>query len=85
MKSDKTTLSASNRRVIRTPNKLISPKEASRILCVTPGTLSVWRSTGRYSLPYIRCGRLIRYKLSDVLSFIENRTQTSTKGYKNGK
>ena len=48
--------------------------EAAQILGVTPGTLSVWRSTRRYPLPYVKVGRLVRYRDSDLLRFIEART-----------
>ena len=36
--------------------KLISPKETAEILGVTEGTLSVWRCTNRYDLPFVKIG-----------------------------
>ena len=57
------------------PNRLLDSNETSSILDVTTGTLAVWRSEKRYDLPYIKVGRLVRYRLSDVLAWLESRTQ----------
>jgi len=54
--------------------KLLTPDQAAEILGVTSHTLAVWRSTGRYSLPYVKAGRLVRYRETDVQRFIEKRT-----------
>ena len=56
------------------PSQLLQPNEVSAAIGVTTGTLSVWRSTGRYGLRYVKCGRLVRYRASDVLNFLEERT-----------
>ena len=44
---------------------LCDDKAAADILDVSPGTLSVWRSTGRYNLPFVKIGRKVRYRKSD--------------------
>ena len=54
---------------------LLTPGQVADILCVSPHTLAVWRSTGRYDLPYIKTGRLVRYKRADLITFIESRTR----------
>lgn len=54
---------------------LLTPEQAADMLCVSPHTLAVWRSTGRYNLAYIKAGRLVRYKLADLIAFIEKRTR----------
>ncbi len=54
--------------------KLLTPDQAAEILGVTTHTLAVWRSTGRYNLPYVKAGRLVRYREPDVQRFIEKRT-----------
>ena len=54
---------------------LLSPAEAAEILGLKVETLSVWRSTKRYPLPFVRIGRSIKYKAEDVLAFIEARTE----------
>ena len=53
---------------------LVDEKVAAKILGVTPGTLSVWRCTRRYPLPYTRIGRAIRYRVEDIERFIQSRT-----------
>ena len=45
---------------------------------MSEGTLSVWRSTGRYDLPFVKIGRKVRYRLGDVMDFIARRTMTHT-------
>jgi len=54
--------------------RLLSRKEAADFLGVKEVTLAVWKSTKRYHLPVIKVGRLVRYRYSDLLDFIERRT-----------
>ncbi|CAK0776061.1 hypothetical protein CCP3SC15_530015 [Gammaproteobacteria bacterium] len=54
--------------------RLLSDAEVSILLGVTVHTLAVWRSTGRYNLPYVKAGHLVRYKESDLEEFIARRT-----------
>ncbi len=61
--------------------RLLSRNEAAEILGTTSGTLAVWASTKRYNLPFIKIGRLVKYKKSDLLDFIEKNTRTQTSGY----
>ena len=56
------------------PDRLLTEDETANLLAVAPQTLSVWRSTKRYGLRYSKIGRNVRYKLSDVMAFIESRT-----------
>ena len=53
--------------------KLLTPEEVSELLGVAPHTLAVWRSEGRYNLPYMKTGRLVRYQEKDVERFIADR------------
>jgi excisionase family DNA binding protein len=57
---------------------LLSTEEAARQLGVTPGTLTVWRATRRYPLRFIKVGRKVRYRASDLEDFLEARTQSGT-------
>lgn len=58
---------------------LLSEKQAAQILCVKPGTLSVWRSTKRYpDLRFAKIGSAIRYRKSDVERFIDGRSVGGT-------
>jgi excisionase family DNA binding protein len=52
----------------------LTEDQAAEMLGVKSQTLSVWRCAKRYSLPYIKCGRLVRYRLSDVEKFLARRT-----------
>lgn len=45
------------------------------MLGVSPGTLSVWRSTGRYSLPFVKVGRNVRYSRRALSAWLETRTR----------
>ncbi len=54
--------------------QLFTPIETAKILGVTRQTLAVWRTTQRYPLPYVKTGRLVRYKAADVEQFITDRT-----------
>lgn len=53
---------------------LMPPADAAAFLGVTVGTLEVWRCTRRYPLPYVKIGRLVRYRRADLLAFIDSRT-----------
>jgi len=56
--------------------KLLTPDETAERLGVLTNTLDVWRCTRRYDLPYVKVGRLVRYREIDVEAFIESRLQT---------
>ena len=48
--------------------QLLTGDEAAKILDVTPGTLQVRRSTGRYKLPFVKVGRNVRYVQSNLIN-----------------
>ena len=54
---------------------LLSESQAAELLQVSPGTLSVWRSTGRYALPFVKIGARVRYRRSDLQSWLDSRTR----------
>ena len=56
--------------------KLLSSKEVAGILGVGEITLSIWRCKKQYPLPYIKAGRAVRYRESDVEAFIASRTHS---------
>ncbi len=56
---------------------LLDEKQAAVILTVKPETLSVWRSTGRYKIPFVKVGRRVRYRHSDLLAWLESRTRAN--------
>ena len=50
---------------------LLSREQAAAYLGVSPRTLAVWKSTGRYQLPVCKVGRLVKYRKSDLDVFIQ--------------
>jgi excisionase family DNA binding protein len=54
---------------------LLNSHQVADYLGVVRGTLGVWRCTKRYDLPYVKIGRLVKYKLEDLNKFIEDRAQ----------
>lgn len=56
---------------------LLDDPDAASLIGVKPGTLPVWRSTGRYAIPYIKVGRRVKYRTSDLLRWLDERTRTS--------
>jgi hypothetical protein len=63
--------------IVQASKELLDEKAAAAVLDVTPGTLSVWRSTGRYALPFLKVGRNVRYRHSDLLVWLEKRTRAT--------
>jgi len=58
--------------------RLLTEDQTAAILQVSAGTLSVWRSTGRYNLPFVKIGRKVRYRAGDLRQFMESRLKTHT-------
>jgi hypothetical protein len=54
---------------------LIDAKEAARTLAVSPRKLWAMTFEEQPGLPYIRCGRLVRYPLIDLQKWIESQRQ----------
>jgi predicted site-specific integrase-resolvase len=48
----------------------INATEAAEIVGLAPQTLAIWRMMGK-NLPFTRRGKFIRYRLSDVMAFLE--------------
>lgn len=65
------------RNLVHTSVHLLDDKAAAAVLDVTPGTLSVWRSTGRYGLPFLKVGRNVRYRQADLQAWLESRTRAN--------
>lgn len=50
---------------------LMTRQEAANYLGVKANTLAVWATTKRHPLPYLKIGRLVKYRLSDLQAFLE--------------
>jgi hypothetical protein len=55
--------------------ELLDEATAAQRLSVAPATLRVWRCTGRYALPFVKVGRLVRYRAADLDHFLQSRTR----------
>lgn len=53
--------------------QLLDNEQAAEFLGLSPTTLTTWRSTKRYDLPYCKVGGAVRYDQADLLEFIESR------------
>ena len=51
----------------------IDEKKTAEVLGVKVSTLTNWRTTGRYALPYVKVGRLVRYRVVDLANWIARR------------
>ena len=56
---------------------LVDTAQAAQILDINERTLTNWRSTGK-SPKYIKIGRSVRYRLSDLTAWIEAQTRNHT-------
>ena len=63
--------------ILRHSRDLLNEKAAADFLDLKPGTLSVWRSTGRYQIPFLKVGHLVRYRRADLEAWLESRTRTN--------
>lgn len=52
-------------------DKLLTPAEAAGFLGLSRQTLNCWRMSGRHGLPFMKAGRVVRYKLSDLQAFVD--------------
>lgn len=53
-------------------DKLLTAEEATEQLALkNKNTLGVWRATKRYDLAFVKIGRSVRYRESDIQKFID--------------
>lgn len=60
---------------------LLLPEQAAAVLGVTSQTLSAWRCTKRYEIPFVRVGSRVRYREEDLKRFIQSRTNGEGAGH----
>ena len=63
--------------IVKASRDLLNEQEAAQLLDIAPGTLSVWRSTGRYNLKFLKVGRSVKYRRSDLLTWLDARVRQS--------
>ncbi len=71
------TATASLNEIVQRTHDLLDEKQAAEFLGVAPGTLSVWRSRGRYKVPFVKVGHLVRYRRADLDAWLDSRTRTN--------
>lgn len=54
---------------------LVNGRDAARMLAVSPRKLWAMTFEDEPSLPYVRCGRLVRYSVADLTRWIESQRQ----------
>ena len=63
--------------IVKRSRELLDEKQAADFLSLSPGTLSVWRSTGRHCLPFVKVGHRVRYRVADLETWLESRTRAN--------
>ncbi len=66
---------------IPTDKPFLSPKDLSKFIDISVGTLAVWRTNGTYGIPYIKIGGKVMYPVTEVNKWIQSRVHgTITQG-----
>ena len=58
-------------------DRLLTSEEVSEYLGLSPHTIEMWRRK-KVGPPWVKVGRSVRYKESDVSSWVERRSQETT-------
>ena len=59
---------------------LLDTGQAAAYLAVSQNTLEIWRCTKRYAIPYVKIGRKVRYRRTDLDEWLEARTRRERNG-----
>lgn len=57
-----------------TKPELLANDPAAEYLGVKPHTLEIWRASGRYRIPFVKVGRLVKYRRADLDAWLQSRT-----------
>lgn len=60
--------------ILKPQSNLLDTEQAADYLGVTPRTLEVWRCVKRHDIPYIKVGRLVKYRQADLDAWLASRT-----------
>lgn len=58
-------------------SELLSREQAAAYLGVAVQTLAIWKCTNRYDLPFVKVGRLVKYKRTDLDAFITKHSSSN--------
>jgi hypothetical protein len=56
------------------PQGLLDSEQAAKFLGTTANTLGVWRCNRAVRLPFIKLGKAVRYRLSDLEAYLKANT-----------
>ena len=59
-----------------TPAGLMTPRDAAVYIGVKINTLAVWRMTNKYGLPFVKLGKVVRYRKTDLDEWINKNVST---------
>jgi len=77
-RSEKLTSNGADNTGVDSVDPLLTQEQAARRLTLkNPKTLTVWRCTRRYDIPFVRIGRYIRYRQSSIDSFLASLAENS--------
>lgn len=54
--------------------ELLSTPEAADYIGARPHSLEIWRASVRYRIPFVRVGRLVKYRRADLDAWLASRT-----------
>ncbi len=57
------------------PDQLLDDATTSEFLTIPKATLAVWRARKNVTLPYVKLGKNVRYRVRDLIDFIEQQTR----------
>ncbi|QSA97122.1 helix-turn-helix domain-containing protein [Methylococcus sp. EFPC2] len=55
-------------------SEIMDRPEAAKYLGLSEQTLASWACTGRHSLPFVRLGRRVKYRKSDLDAYLASHT-----------
>ena len=58
--------------------ELLNTEQAADFLGLSPATLANFRCTGRHGIKFIKLGKSVRYRRSDLEKFMDSCTRTAT-------
>lgn len=63
-------------------DRMLPPKEAAAFLDVKVQTLATWRTGRGPQIPFVKCGRSVKYCRADLVAFLSSRTvKNTTEGF----
>ena len=64
----------------RFPARYLRAEQAAEFLGTTANTLGVWRCKRTVQIPYIKVGKSVKYRLSELKAFLAKNTVPATTG-----